>query len=90
MNKVKYNFIEVSIYCPLRGQPSPLTKNVTTKMDYKYPNTPKKRSITHNSKSSGSKVFFKDLTSGHIGLFCKLPGLLIVAIWAVKQIYSRT
>ena len=28
---------------------------------------PIKRGITHNSKTGGSKVFFKDLTSGHLG-----------------------
>ena len=35
-------------------------------MDYVYPNTPK-TVITHNSKTSGSKVLFEDLSSGHVG-----------------------
>ena len=35
-------------------------------MDYIYPNTPK-TVITHNSKTSGSKVLFEDLSNGHLG-----------------------
>ena len=31
-----------------------------------YPNTPKS-GITHNFKTNGSKVFFYDLTRGHLG-----------------------
>ena len=35
-------------------------------MDYIYPNTPK-TVITHNSKTSGSKVLFEDLSNGYLG-----------------------